>query len=610
MSTPGTIKLRVQTVLLNDPDFAISADVVNDSFIVAGGVPGQVMVRDDLQPDGWGFEDLDVASVPDPFIATRIYLRPPNATYGDFSLYETQIPNVTNPRPDSVVSLGWNARGEVPSANQQFMTWEHFYDDDSGIEQSEWYFTLAKTTGSTGVRVLAINHKIQGADDVMVGFVQMDSFTFLNRTTSNPFASVTSDETGGYITTFGTGFFTGPQSSRLYQQQGICMLFLDSAGNVNLNPQSDFVLLSAERIAQSIVGFTVGPLVNKPALVYDGTVNKWRYSNDGTTFIDFGVATLTPPGDNAQFLFNDDDVLAATTNLEYNQQYGYVTLTQGAHRLVLGNYSSSYVHVIVADHATGSMLGFQNLTYGSTGSGMYMANNGDMLWSAPENVIWEVGTGKNFEIQRGHLRLGDGVNLVAGTGTGVKIGTGTSQKLGFFNAAPVAQQDVTGSRGGNAALADLITKLAALGLITNSSDNTAAPLTVTTLSTGDIAASGYIEFGANKFIIDAQNRARLSADTGLSLGSDSALQIGWTDAGAGGVLDTALSRISAGVIGVGTGAAGSMAGAIVSGRVGILDGTTAPSAVAGRAQIYVDTADGDLKVIFGDGVVKTLAIDT
>ena len=40
--------------------------------------------------------------------------------------------------------------------------------------------------------------------------------------------------------------------------------------------------------------------------------------------------------------------------------------------------------------------------------------------------------------------------------------------LGFFGTAPVAQPTVTGSRGGNAALADLLTDLAGLGLIIDS----------------------------------------------------------------------------------------------------------------------------------------------
>jgi len=42
----------------------------------------------------------------------------------------------------------------------------------------------------------------------------------------------------------------------------------------------------------------------------------------------------------------------------------------------------------------------------------------------------------------------------------------------------------------------------------------------------------------------------------------------------------------------------------------IKDGITAPSATSTWAGIYIDTADGDLKVIFGDGTVKTIATDT
>jgi hypothetical protein len=34
------------------------------------------------------------------------------------------------------------------------------------------------------------------------------------------------------------------------------------------------------------------------------------------------------------------------------------------------------------------------------------------------------------------------------------------------------------------------------------------------------------------------------------------------------------------------------------------------TASAGRAQIYIDPADGDLKIMFGDGVVKTIVVDT
>ncbi len=39
------------------------------------------------------------------------------------------------------------------------------------------------------------------------------------------------------------------------------------------------------------------------------------------------------------------------------------------------------------------------------------------------------------------------------------------------------------------------------------------------------------------------------------------------------------------------------------------DAITAPDTVSGRAQIYVDTADGNLKVKFADGFVVTIATD-
>ena len=50
--------------------------------------------------------------------------------------------------------------------------------------------------------------------------------------------------------------------------------------------------------------------------------------------------------------------------------------------------------------------------------------------------------------------------------------------------------------------------------------------------------------------------------------------------------------------------------AYANGALGIADGITAPATVAGMAQLYVDTADGDLKIKFGDGTVKTIVVDT
>lgn len=49
---------------------------------------------------------------------------------------------------------------------------------------------------------------------------------------------------------------------------------------------------------------------------------------------------------------------------------------------------------------------------------------------------------------------------------------------------------------------------------------------------------------------------------------------------------------------------------VIAQKIALTDGITAPSTLSGTAYIYVDTSDGDLKVKFGDGTVKTIVTDT
>lgn len=49
---------------------------------------------------------------------------------------------------------------------------------------------------------------------------------------------------------------------------------------------------------------------------------------------------------------------------------------------------------------------------------------------------------------------------------------------------------------------------------------------------------------------------------------------------------------------------------INGGSLRLVDGIAAPGSTSGQAKIYVDTADGDLKVVFGDGTIKTIATDS
>lgn len=51
-------------------------------------------------------------------------------------------------------------------------------------------------------------------------------------------------------------------------------------------------------------------------------------------------------------------------------------------------------------------------------------------------------------------------------------------------------------------------------------------------------------------------------------------------------------------------------GASVVGGYQMSDGVTEPAISPGRASLYVDTSDGDLKIKFGDGTIKTISTDT
>lgn len=81
----------------------------------------------------------------------------------------------------------------------------------------------------------------------------------------------------------------------------------------------------------------------------------------------------------------------------------------------------------------------------------------------------------NAVTARGNLGLGTiavqsaaGVTITGGNITGLSS-LGVAGQVGFYGTAPQVQPTVTGSRGGNAALASLLTALDGLGLIVDGS---------------------------------------------------------------------------------------------------------------------------------------------
>lgn len=130
---------------------------------------------------------------------------------------------------------------------------------------------------------------------------------------------------------------------------------------------------------------------------------------------------------------------------------------------------------------------------------------------------------------------------------------------------------------------------------------------------GDVYAGGTTGFklgsssGAYRFSSSAYIDSESSSIIRLL---DSGGNFATAKVGVGLVLSsTASTTTGTGALQV-SGGVGIAGAANVGTYYGMVDGVTAPSATAGYAKIYVDTADGDLKVIFGDGTVKTIATDS
>lgn len=129
-----------------------------------------------------------------------------------------------------------------------------------------------------------------------------------------------------------------------------------------------------------------------------------------------------------------------------------------------GNTGSSIV-------AIGIQAGLNN-TYAST----IMLGRGAVAAAANEMVIGSASYAANRWIP-GHdpdtyldWATADTIKFYAGAQKVLELNeTGSAPYMGFFGTAAGAKPTVTGSRGGNAALADLLTELATLGLITDSS---------------------------------------------------------------------------------------------------------------------------------------------
>lgn len=186
------------------------------------------------------------------------------------------------------------------------------------------------------------------------------------------------------------------------------------------------------------------------------------------------------------------DPAAAIAGSKINPDFGAqnVTTTGG----FIGNSGSSFLRLgLVAGSGAGvasaASVGGIRLPRGDgAGAKIYGRSDDDTTdtvlfqWnsSTPRIVI---GDATGFATAYIYLQNGNIGQLRAGTNATAEWGAGTfkifnsastrietnATGIGVFGAAPVAKPTVTGSRGANAALADLLTKLALIGWLTDSS---------------------------------------------------------------------------------------------------------------------------------------------
>ena len=175
--------------------------------------------------------------------------------------------------------------------------------------------------------------------------------------------------------------------------------------------------------------------------------------------------------------------------------------------------------------------------------------------------------------------------------------------------------NITASSGETSIAGDV--SIGATTILYSSGASLFSSLTTTGAGTigGTLSATGDFAINTNKFVVIASNGNTTIAGT-LTVDGSNGLSV----TGANGIHST--YSISAGTYLAATThvsattyvSAGSYVLATTYlrslGHLALTDGIAAPSTEAGYALIYVDSGDGDLKVKFGDGTVKTIVTDT
>jgi hypothetical protein len=209
------------------------------------------------------------------------------------------------------------------------------------------------------------------------------------------------------------------------------------------------VYLDNHTLYVDVLGYGVagGALVVRGLNTQNAPTDIFRVEKDGT----FTVGVMTSPVMTSPTISTGDLVFGTTGQ----RITGDLSNATAANRLALQSsvVNGSTVWMIVPN---GTSLVANNLMLGSSD-----------IPNAPTLSVRHIGTTAIIDTNK--LGTGTAVDLDLRAVNTTLIRLGVSGALGFFGIAGTTKPTVTGSRGANAALASLLTALAGLGLLTDSS---------------------------------------------------------------------------------------------------------------------------------------------
>lgn len=226
-------------------------------------------------------------------------------------------------------------------------------------------------------------------------------------------------------------------------------------------------LMVAEEVPSAFVGFVPSP--DAVPILYGDTAQRDRLfirEVDGDTA---ELVTTNIAGD-ADYIIQMKDTAGTTKWLRIFGQNTSGGGPGGKVQVASGSGVDSQ-GVEIAERVTGHPTNTNTIV-------QYFAQGGTLgqttLYGGSNSLHQMLGTGLSV------IRIGSNTAemiLDAGTDLFIRVSNqantiirgGPGQTLAFHGTAPQAKQTVTGSRGGNAALASLLTALATIGLLTDSS---------------------------------------------------------------------------------------------------------------------------------------------